>query len=528
MNNKKFILLILLSVVFLTTNFFINSYFTFVIPLDKIALVLSGLFFCLALLSWNNSFHFLLKLMAVFLLLLCIIIAAAYFLGNFFTGEGISYAVLNHLSLDSLEAGAYELTMYHYALFALLGSYIVAFFLLKGNKLFSNKGNAILCALFSVLCVVVHPGTKDITQLAILLSEKQPDETLLEFYADGRISDATIEEVKKEKKDMPNVLIIFLEGIEQRYLDDQLFPELASNLSHITENSHQFSDALPVWGASHTIAGMVSSFCSIPYAKLGGGKYQHGEGSVYMPNAQCLGDITKKLGYTNIYYQGARLSFSRKGSFYKQHGFEEVKGLSYMREQVSNEKKHIGTWGMNDDMVLDVALKKLRKLKDNADSPFLMTLLTLDSHDLYSDNYMSKECIKNNVNEYKLKDHEIQNAIKCTDYLINSFVNTVSNEWGDDLEIYIVSDHLSPSHSTGEKLLQLDTDQRKLIFSHVNGNKKINSRPITNFEIAPTILSNITNEKIERLGLGVSAFSDKLNLREQSGIDKLNNRLAIQ
>ena len=207
MQHSKRIIFVLL---FLGIVFWINTHFTYVSRFDLSLIIISEIMFCLSIVFWQPNFSIFTKLSIGFVFILSVAISLFYFIGNYFTGEGISYSVLNHLSLNSLEAGIYEISQYHYGLFGLICAYFLCFLIVKRQQVLKNVYISIGCIACSVLSIAAHPGTADIVKLANLMQDKKPDEQLLNFYKNGFISDDKLRQVKQESEHSPNVLLISL------------------------------------------------------------------------------------------------------------------------------------------------------------------------------------------------------------------------------------------------------------------------------------------------------------------------------
>lgn len=528
---KKFpIYKILISVSFILILFayYVGAH----LPLLKLSMI--GLVCILVFtssLSLSKS-HWLQKIIGYSIILANIIFTLTYFIAYLFTEEGFNFAVLSHISLDSIEAGFYAWLPYHSWLVLIAVSF-------SSLLLCSFKLNAIgvnikypinrYLGVPLILCAfLVHPGSHDLIRLKYATNQDSVDELLMEQYEVGRFTAQDLKKVSLELESKPDVLIIFLEGMERTYLQEGPYPDLANNLSQLLEESQTYENFTPSWAASHTIAGIVTAMCGLPYAYLNGATMQHGGGDFYMPQAQCLGDVTRELGYKNIYMQGANLSFSRKGSFFRAHGFDDIKGRFELEK--GSLESDMASWGLQDSYIFDKAFDKLELLRDQPDrDPFLMTMLTLDGHDPWSRNYISKWCLENDLGKYPddKRDHPIQDSVFCTDNLLPHFLDRIKVKWGDSIDIYLVSDHLAPPHSIGDRHKTVAKEDRKLIFSKVNGslNKAENNRKISHLDVAATILDNLTQGKLNKLGFGVSADSRQETLIETYGSTELNSRL---
>ncbi len=464
---------------------------------------------------------------ALFLLLLLFyLFNSIYLVASVFTANGFTEQAMAHLNMQSFESGGNkELVPYHYAVASIALVIIVTLYLAKrlaANTLASPKATNLI--VLAIIALLIHPGSTDLA-IHWWYSVKKSDidqslETTLESsYINKRLIDNAIDQRRDSVK--KNIVLIYLESFERAYLDQQLFPNLSSRLATLESQESTYGSFRPTFFASHTIAGLVSSLCSVPYASTGGtsgNSMNSGSGNYYMPHVQCLGDITKELGYYNVYYQGGGLGFTRKGAFFNAHGFDEVKGGNELWKDMP--KRHRSNWGLHDDKLFDFAQQRIAQLaKNSAKQPFLFTLLTLDTHDPFGSNRTSLSCNQNGKHIYPgPKGHVIKNQIYCSDSLIGEFVQSLRDRYSDTLDIYLVADHLAHAHSQGKTLKSVK--QRELIFISLNGEEPYKGkRKFTHLDIAPTILDRATDGFLRKMGLGVSLLGPEKTLFEQLGPD---------
>jgi phosphoglycerol transferase len=465
------------------------------------------------------------------------VLDSIYLVSSVFTADGITEQAIAHLNLQSFDSGANsELASYHYAVAAIAALLAIALFgvLSITNKLTRKLStrrysrNFLALALFAI---AFHPGSFDLSQhWWYSVQTGDTDMQLVDVIESGYIDKQSIANVVKQrsKANKKSIVLIYLESWERAYLDQNSFPELASNLAALDAQEHTYGKFNSSFFAKHTIAGLVSSLCGVPYAATGGSTghvINNGAGDYYMPHVQCLGDITKQLGYHNVFYQGGNLSFTQKGSFFKSHGFDEVKGIDQLMPDVA--EKNRGSWGLHDDMLFGLARKRIDELVEKAaDQPFLFTLLTLDTHDPFGSNKTSRWCNRNGKNAYPgRKDHVIKDQVYCSDALIGKFVKELRDNYADTIDVYLVADHLAHDHSVGATLR--NREDRELIFIGLNDQleKLKGDRSFTHLDIAPTILDQTTNGFIRRIGMGFSVLSSQQTLIERFGAETFSRKI---
>jgi len=459
-----------------------------------------------------------------------LLITIAFFLANHFTGNGINFDVLTQLQLGSLSAGFYTFESYHLKIILLISLFLIIYSLVKFSPGVESTHLPFWCkATIVFLMFALHPFTTSSGQLATKLLSSEKAEFIVEILKTNRLSNEAIESARSNNRVQPNVLMIYLESLERTYFDPRYYQNLLTELQDLTTQGEDFTSVKMPWGATHTIAGMIASQCGVPINTPRGGKHQHGDSDIYMPQAQCLNDITKDLGYENLFYQGARLNFTNKGGFMRAHGYDEVKGLDELREP-STPKSSIGPWGLHDAVLFGKVEKRLHELfSRDREKPFFFTILSLDTHDAFGSNRYSKWCIDNGLDKYEGADHKIQHAVYCSDKLIARFIKDVRNRWGEDLVIAMISDHGAYPFNMGEKLKLAESKKdRNLIFTIFDSRKKPveSKRELSSLDIGATILGHITDNQLNTIGLGISAYDDsRQNLVEQLGQSGLDRAL---
>ena len=450
-----------------------------------------------------------------------------YFIAEYFTGDGITFEIFSQMTTGTLEAGFYGVVSYHYWMLALLLGLIGVAYISTKTSILSKMRSRWFSLVMMLIALSAHPGFHD---LIALQHDNLTDQLDLELVGRMKSSGADLMQLNSDEladTEKPDVLLIYLESIEQAYTDPNLFPGLTPNLYELTSNNRTFKNFNQIFGSSHTIAGMVSTLCGTPYATINGANFQDGGGDFFMPGLHCLPEVTSQLGYQNIFYQGARLTFSRKGSFLRSHGFHEVLGFL---EQSGPEltREEVSTWGIHDDVLFDTVFERITKLKARDESPFFFTLLTLDTHDSFSPNLISSSCKKAGKAKYESaeRDNDVQHAIRCTDYVLKNFIDRVQNNWGDSIDIFLITDHQALQFSLGKKLKNMAPENRKLIFTHLGqASSESISREFSQLDVGATLLDHISGGKLQKLGMGVSLFSEEKNLVEEYGLRDLNNRI---
>lgn len=303
--------------------------------------------------------------------------------------------------------------------------------------------------------------------------------------------------VKVERIAPKNLMLIYVESLENTYQDETLFGRnLLASLDNLPGQS--FKSFKQVLGTHWTIAGITATQCGLPLknVSLYDGNNQGEKIRSFLPNAVCMGDILHAAGYYNVYMGGDALAFSGKGKFFKDHHYDEVYGREELKQGLSTPAMNY--WGLYDDEVLTLAAAKLKALHATQ-QPFNLTITTIDTHG--PDGYFSNHCRQRGVKEFR-------GLVECTADQVANFVNHMQKEgYLKDTNVVILGDHLAmynPLHKA------LDRTKTRHIY-----NRFISSTPITknrenilHFDLYPTLLEFIgLSVEGGKLGLGYSAIS---------------------
>ena len=303
-----------------------------------------------------------------------------------------------------------------------------------------------------------------------------------------------------------NIVLIYAESLEASYLDSEHFEgELLPQLKALSNEGAVFSDVRQRPGTGWTVAGLIASQCgfSVLVNNPFSGNTRLAATPKPYPEAECLGDIAQKLGYSTLFMGGAGSAFAGKGNFLRTHGFDRLLGRSELVAQ-SVEPLNLSPWGVHDDDLFARALAEIEAL-EAAGEPYFLSLLTLDTH--HPEGFPSPRC--------KLAPGEasMRRSLRCSDQQIADFIRELrAREGGEDTLIAVFSDHLAMRNSLWESL-RLKGRERRLLFMLLNskqgagqGGASVNT-PLTHYEIGPTLLEAAGAASEVRIGFGESAFA---------------------
>src|SRR5471030_1609488 len=444
----------------------------------------------------------------LFFLSLYVILNLVLIGSNYFTGDGITDAVMYTVTSSLKGAG---LTKYILPFSGLVAALAVILTLLiwclkkrKGhNSSWVHSVLAVVLAVFSV-------GSTQAFQNISRLVKTQISGDTADFDAYYKVP----QKVVKGKK--PNLVYLYGESLERTYFDPQTFPGLTTELSRHKDASIDFTGTRQVPGTGYTIAGMVASQCGIPLFAPFDGNASSALATFYPENV-CLGDVLKGAGYTNYFYQGAELAFAGKGTFLKSHGFDHLYGYNELRPTVA-DPAYKNDWGWYDDTLLDEVYKKFVELS-KAGKPFSLFTLTVDTH--HPDGFISRGCTRK---AYPLtgKPNQSLSAVSCSQELIAAFIDKIkASGYFDNTLIVVSSDHLAMNNTAYSTLTK---QNRKDLFFVLDGRHPVgdlNAAKRSTLDNGATVLDMMGGDNY--IGLGRSGVSSTSLATQFINIDEKVN-----
>lgn len=396
-----------------------------------------SMFLSLFIYSIKALRHWLLS-MVVLLLVIVLIVLNLFWLGcDYFTGRGVSWAVVYTLTSTLTGTSIKDVLPQALMLCAILlatlyGVFYVIFKIkLKTNKNFIFNG---VFFVFFVLAVICSPLVHQVSQL--VRGEEKENQLYAKDFFQYYIT-------PKDVIDNPkyNLVYIYGESLEHVFFEKELFPGLTKDIDALGTKRIDFNNTQQYSGMDFTIGGIVSSQCGLPLlvpitfgnAAINGG---------FFSDSICLGDILKKSGYDNYFYQGADIRFSNKIDFFKKHGFDHITGL--MESGLQNNFSVQGSWGLHDDVTLSLAWDKFKELSSE-NKRFSIFALTVDTHPPRG--AIPTTCI-NNKYSINGKPSDTLNAVLCSQHAIAEFINKImTSPWADNTIVVLSSDHLATAEA---------------------------------------------------------------------------------
>lgn len=254
-------------------------------------------------------------------------------------------------------------------------------------------------------------------------------------------------------------------------------------------------------GTGWSIAGMVSSQCSIPLKGFEPSDWNTFLQAQFLPSVWCLSDELKRHGYEQIFLTGPDAAFAGVDRFYTTHQFNQVLGRDEVKKWVSKKNLFTG-WGkgLHDDTLLDVAYDIAIKAAGST-KPFNLTIITTDNHSPHG--MPSPRC------SAKERQDSFMGAVQCSSRSVGRFIERVLKTKSlHNTDIVILGDHLFMAIPEQKSKF---TDTRSIYFKYINSTKSSLGRDtMTHFDVAPSILDSlgILQDNTQRFGLGYSIFAD--------------------
>ena len=162
-----------------------------------------------------------------------------------------------------------------------------------------------------------------------------------EYQGDSTIVYQNPKEINISGSDTNNLIYIYLESIENTFLDTahggvkaiNCMPELTELALNNTSfsNNELLGGAIPFTGTTWTIASMTSQFTGLPLkVEVANDMDQQNR---FMPGAKTIGDILNENGYIQELMIGSQKEFAGTDKLFLQHGFDKISDINFLKEQ---------------------------------------------------------------------------------------------------------------------------------------------------------------------------------------------------
>lgn len=422
-----------------------------------------------------------------------------YIFINSLTGRGIDEAAIFHVGVI-FDAKVW-LQFWEISLLVIILAIISFILFYKFSKKRRSRGEVRMIWLAHTslfLGLLFHPATSDIHRIVKdIYTNHGPDILGIELE---RQTDSV------QAINPRSFVYLYLESLDQVFLDEKKFPGLMPELSKIIKKSGQINGLHQAPMTGWTMAGLVSTQCGLPLARAATSALNVTRNSIPI----CVGDILKEHDYYLSFMGGADLTFVGKGLFYKLHGFKDVFGASDL-EELAGKRLERSQWGVFDDDLLDLAWQRVEQLSSKPER-FGLVLLTVDTHPPHGHKTPSCKGIK-----YGSGESGVLNSVHCTDYLVSKFIKKfLSSEKTNDVALIISSDHLMMANDANIEINEEKRNNTFVFFNASQENEVLITRQASMLDIAPTLL-HLIGFDVETLGFGRNLYKGNPTLSEKYG-----------
>ncbi|WP_449277053.1 LTA synthase family protein [Leucobacter sp. GX24907] len=431
--------------------------------------------------------------------------------------------------------------------------------LLRGWKRWALRGGAML------LAVLVPLGggaiLSDATGVEEYIASLTTDADLSDVYVAPRVVESDAEGQRpaggeRDRSDpggpdidRPNLVLIYLESIENDFADEELFgSNMLRPVQQATTDWEQIPALREYEGGGWTMAGIVATQCGIPLRSAQSlsdrSQLNLGIGDArYMPGATCLGEVLHDQGYRNVYLGGADTSFASKRDFLEEHGYDEVNGLQEWREQGETEVR--SDWGLSDRKLMAQARKKITQLHESGE-PFNLTMLTLDTHEsAYRHRYCPTGAANGAVDDEgsggPAESEDMVDITYCSMEQVAGFLGFMDEKgYLDDTVVVVMGDHLKTLADWNAFQDELEDREGRTIFNRIHVPEGLQQNgtefardDFDQFALYPTLIELLGFElEGHRAGISVSALATEeeigsgtvLDLSDREYLDLVRSR----
>ncbi|GMO65439.1 MAG: hypothetical protein Ta2D_11810 [Rickettsiales bacterium] len=260
-------------------------------------------------------------------------------------------------------------------------------------------------------------------------------------------------------------------------------PKLISyskELQELAKNNLYYSNAIQFKKQTGTMMGMFVTQCGTEMLFFPVINNILADGKT--TNMVCLGDVLHKAGYKQYYYGGADSELFNKKNLFYLHGTDEVYGREELK--AANPDLKMSIWGIYDYDLFEILKKKYVEYEKKGE-PFTLTAITTSTHN--PDGVFDARCKNTHP------DNQMINAIECTSFLVNDFINFLKKQKHfDDTLIILLPDHRQYYvNGVMDILNEVEKDSRLLFMIAINGKKLENKERFVYTQVPEFIIKEL-------------------------------------
>lgn len=298
-----------------------------------------------------------------------------------------------------------------------------------------------------------------------------------------------------------NLVLVYLESVENSYLQPRIFPGLLPHISGMMQREAiVFADVAEARHSNFTVGGIYSSLTGsvLTTAHLlraddrrDGGS--HGFDITLGSRLETVPSILRRAGYVENFMVGCDPAFGGLNVFLDRQRVDRVDHAGTLLEPGAPVRQ----WGLRDRELFGFGLERYRQLTA-AGRPFMLALVTIDPHN--PDGFTEPDGPK--YTGWGERRPNLLDAIYATDHWFGNFVAELRRSPGwENTVIVVITDHLAKSN-TLSKVLEKNSRRRLIAFALNAGPPRVITTPGKTFDLAPTILALLGIDHQTRFPLG--------------------------
>lgn len=345
----------------------------------------------------------------------------------------VSYFILSRLDITMFQMAPVVVPIYFYG-----GIVMTILILYSQYRLIKNMQKRsiktrtkIILGIVAVIILTLSTTTKAFVGTCVTAKNIHAYQTMtLNEIKSSLNMDGYMGQVDVTAKAGKNLVVIYLESLENNFLDEEKFPLEMTNMHRLqNEGWHTYDNYICAYGSGWTTGGLYSTQTGLP-AMFGGNR-----GIFLMESgtqAVSYASVLKQAGYRNIFLSNSNLSFAGTGAMMQALGYQVFGGEEF-DSQIERTR-----WGPHDVHVFDKAKQEYKRLSASGE-PFHIAILTIDTH---YPNGFPDESMRAYVDK-RIPSGSHEYVVATLDHLIGDFVRFIEAQPnGQDTVIVLMNDHL--------------------------------------------------------------------------------------
>lgn len=378
--------------------------------------------------AWSKK-----RCLAVLVVTIGYILALCEFLAKSLVEEHVSYFILSRIDMTMLEMAPTVVPVYFYGgiictVLLLCGQYRLIGHMKKRSLKTRTK---VILSVIAILILTFSTTTKafigtcTMAQKIYTYQDTPLDEVKSQLALDSYIGERGV-----TAEPGRNLVVIYLESLENNFLDENRFPIEMENFHRLQrEGWNTYDNYLCGYGSGWTIGGLYATQTGLP-TMFGGNR-----GVFNLESHTRVVSYTKVLkqaGYRNVFLSNCDLDFGGTSAMMQGLGYRTFGGEDFAPEIPRTR------WGPHDAQVFVQAKEEYQRLAASG-QPFHLAILTIDTH--YPDGFPDP-AMRDKV-DARIPSDSHEYVVATLDYLVGDFVRFIEAQpGGKDTVIVLMNDHL--------------------------------------------------------------------------------------